>query len=106
MCGLAGRDLMQPKGLPANCGGQKYEQESSLSFTLHEVCLKSLPRVAGGYSKSHSLDAKPAFGREVTKEYRGQITARYSRSHRSPWHPFTSAAKMPFPSGDCLDLCA
>jgi hypothetical protein len=40
MCGLAGRDLMQPKGLPADCGGQKYEQKSSICFTLHEVCLK------------------------------------------------------------------
>jgi hypothetical protein len=73
MCVLAGHDLMQPKSLPAHCCGQKYQQESSLCFTLHEVCLKSLPRVAGGYSKSQSLDAKPAFSREVTKEYRGQL---------------------------------
>jgi len=106
MCVLAGHDLMQPKSLPAHCCGQKYQQESSLCFTLHEVCLKSLPRVAGGYSKSQSLDAKPAFGCEITKEYRGQITARYSRSHRSPWHPFTYAAKMPFQAPECLGLCA
>jgi hypothetical protein len=36
---------MQPKSLPAHCGSQKYQQESSLCFTLHEVCLKSLPRM-------------------------------------------------------------
>jgi hypothetical protein len=96
MCVLAGHNLMQPKSLPAHCGGQKYQQESSLCFNLHEVCLKSLPRVAGGYFKSQSLDAKPAFGCEVTKEYRGQITARYSHSHRSTFHPLTPAAKMPF----------
>jgi hypothetical protein len=96
MCVLAGHHLMQPKSLPAHCGGQKYQQESSLCFNLHEVCLKSLTRVAGGYFKSQSLDAKPAFGYEVTKECRGQITARYSHSHRSTFHPLTPAAKVPF----------
>jgi len=70
------------------------------------VCLKSFTTNAGGYSKSQSLDAKPAFGCEVTKEYLGQITARYSQSHRSPWHPLTSAAKMPFPSaGPPQSMC-
>ena len=64
---LAGHDLMQPKSLPAHCGGQKYEQESPLCFTLHEVCLKSLPRVAGGYSKSQSLDAKPLSAARLPK---------------------------------------
>jgi hypothetical protein len=77
---------MKPKSLPAHCGGQKYEQDSLLCFTLHEVCLKSLPGVAVGYSKSQSPDAKPAFRREVTKEYRDQITARYSRTARPAIH--------------------
>jgi hypothetical protein len=75
---------MQGKCLPAHGDGQKYQQENSLGFALHEVCLKSLTANAGGNSKSQSPPAKPAIGCEVTKEYLGQITARYSSSQRWP----------------------
>jgi len=88
---------MQAKSLSAHGDGQKYQQENSLGFALHEVCLKSLAANAGGYSKSQSPAAKPAFGCEVTKEYLGQITARYSSSRRPPIR-LSPAAMMPFPS--------
>ena len=101
---LAGRDLMQGKSLPAHRDGQNHQQKNSVSFALHEVGLKSLTANAGGYSKSPH--AKPAMGCEVTKEYRDQITVRYSNSRRWPAMHLPLAAKMPFAStGLPMPMC-
>jgi hypothetical protein len=86
MCGLAGRDLMQPKCLPTHCGGQKYQPESSLCFTLHEVCLKSLPCTQAAILNQGRWTPSQLSVARLPKSILARLPL-VPHSHRSLWHP-------------------